>query len=143
MPLISIIIPVYNVEKYIDKCIDEMDNFKGVTVGVKSKDTIKIASNDGMVFAFDLHGTLSKDQIFAPLKETFDKGSLYPISKSSTTKTLFFIISQNTLPSHCIIIPWQLIYIYILPRKSYKKIIIFIKNFPILKIFLIFVNFFF
>ena len=26
-----------------------MDNFKGVTVGVKSKDTIKIASNDGII----------------------------------------------------------------------------------------------
>lgn len=36
-------------QEYIDKCIDEMDNFKGVTVGVKSKDTIKIASNDGII----------------------------------------------------------------------------------------------
>lgn len=36
-------------QEYIDKCIDEMDNFKGVTIGVKSKDTIKIASNDGII----------------------------------------------------------------------------------------------
>ena len=36
-------------QQYIDKCIDEMDNFKGVTIGVKSKDTIKIASDDGII----------------------------------------------------------------------------------------------
>ncbi len=36
-------------QEYIDECIDEMDNFKGVTIGVKSKDTIKIASNDGII----------------------------------------------------------------------------------------------
>ena len=36
-------------QEYIDKCIDDMDNFKGVTIGVKSKDTIKIASNDGII----------------------------------------------------------------------------------------------
>ena len=36
-------------QEYIDECIDEMDNFKGVTIGVKSKDTIKIASSDGII----------------------------------------------------------------------------------------------
>ena len=36
-------------QEYIDKCIDEMNNFKGVTIGVKSKDTIKIASSDGII----------------------------------------------------------------------------------------------
>ena len=36
-------------QEYIDNCINEMDNFKGVTVGVKSKDTIKIASDDGVI----------------------------------------------------------------------------------------------
>lgn len=36
-------------QEYIDKCIDEMENFKGVTIGVKSKDTIKIATNDGII----------------------------------------------------------------------------------------------
>lgn len=36
-------------QEYIDKCINEMENFKGVTIGVKSKDTIKIASNDGII----------------------------------------------------------------------------------------------
>lgn len=36
-------------QEYIDKCINEMENFKGVTIGVKSKDTIKIASSDGII----------------------------------------------------------------------------------------------
>ena len=36
-------------QEYIDNCISEMENFKGVTIGVKSKDTIKIASNDGII----------------------------------------------------------------------------------------------
>lgn len=36
-------------EQYINKCIEEMNNHKGVTIGVKSKDTIKITNNDGIV----------------------------------------------------------------------------------------------
>lgn len=36
-------------QEYIDNCINEMDNFKGVTIGVKSKDTIKIASDNGII----------------------------------------------------------------------------------------------
>lgn len=36
-------------QEYIDTCINEMNNFKGVTVGVKSKDTIKIADNSGII----------------------------------------------------------------------------------------------
>lgn len=36
-------------QSYIDSCIDEMDNFKGVTIGVKSKDTIKIADDNGII----------------------------------------------------------------------------------------------
>ncbi len=33
-------------QEYITKCIEEMDNFKGVTIGVKSKDTIKITDDE-------------------------------------------------------------------------------------------------
>ena len=36
-------------QEYINKCIEEMNNFKGVTVGVKSKDTIKITDDNGIV----------------------------------------------------------------------------------------------
>ena len=33
-------------QEYIDKCIESMDKYKGVTMGVKSTDTIKIANDD-------------------------------------------------------------------------------------------------
>lgn len=35
--------------EYIDNCIKQMEEFKGATVAVKSKDTIKICDNDGIV----------------------------------------------------------------------------------------------
>ena len=36
-------------QKYIDQCIESMKEFKGVTVGVKSKDTIKITDENQVV----------------------------------------------------------------------------------------------
>lgn len=36
-------------QEYISKCIESMDDFKGVTIGVKSKDTIKITDDNGVV----------------------------------------------------------------------------------------------
>lgn len=36
-------------QEYISKCIEEMNSFKGVTIGVKSKDTIKITDDNGIV----------------------------------------------------------------------------------------------
>lgn len=36
-------------QEYISKCIERMDDFKGVTIGVKSKDTIKITDDNGVV----------------------------------------------------------------------------------------------
>lgn len=36
-------------EEYIEKCLNEMDKFKGATVAVKSKDTIKICDDNGVV----------------------------------------------------------------------------------------------
>lgn len=36
-------------QEYINKAIEEMNNFKGVTIGVKSKDTIKITDDNGIV----------------------------------------------------------------------------------------------
>ena len=35
--------------EYIDKCIDEMRNYEGCTIGVKTKDTIKITNEDAEV----------------------------------------------------------------------------------------------
>ena len=36
-------------QEYINSAIEEMGNFKGVTIGVKSKDTIKITDENGIV----------------------------------------------------------------------------------------------
>lgn len=36
-------------QEYINNAIEEMANFKGVTIGVKSKDTIKITDDNGIV----------------------------------------------------------------------------------------------
>lgn len=36
-------------DEYITKCIEHMDRYKGVTIGVKSKDTIKITDDNGVV----------------------------------------------------------------------------------------------
>jgi len=36
-------------EKYINGCLEEMKSFNGVAIAVKSKDTIKITSEDGVV----------------------------------------------------------------------------------------------
>ncbi len=36
-------------EEYIDKCLNEMQEYKGTTVAVKSKDTIKICDDNGIV----------------------------------------------------------------------------------------------
>lgn len=38
-------------QEYINKCIEEIENFKGVTIGVKSKDTIKITDNNNIVIS--------------------------------------------------------------------------------------------
>ncbi len=36
-------------QQYINDCVQAMDEFKGVTIGVKSKDTIKITDQNGVV----------------------------------------------------------------------------------------------
>lgn len=36
-------------QEYINKCIENMQEFEGVTIGVKSKDTIKITDENGIV----------------------------------------------------------------------------------------------
>lgn len=36
-------------EEYIDKCLEQMGEFKGTTVAVKAKDTIKICDDNGVV----------------------------------------------------------------------------------------------
>ena len=36
-------------QEYINKCIENMDKFKGITIGVRSKDTIKITDENNIV----------------------------------------------------------------------------------------------
>lgn len=36
-------------QEYIDKCVDEVNRYDGVTIAVKSKDTIKISDDNGVV----------------------------------------------------------------------------------------------
>lgn len=36
-------------QEYINKCLEAMDQFKGVTIGVKSKDTIKLTDDNNIV----------------------------------------------------------------------------------------------
>lgn len=36
-------------KRYIDECLDQMEDFKGATIAVKSKDTIKICDDNGVV----------------------------------------------------------------------------------------------
>ena len=38
-------------QEYINKCIENMDKFKGVTIGVRSKDTIKITDENNIVIS--------------------------------------------------------------------------------------------
>ena len=36
-------------QEYISKCIESMNEFEGVTIGVKSKDTIKVTDENGVI----------------------------------------------------------------------------------------------
>lgn len=38
-------------QEYIDKCIEEMNRYDGATIAVKSKDTIKISDDNGVVIS--------------------------------------------------------------------------------------------
>ena len=38
-------------QRYINECIESMESFKGVTIGVKSKDTIKITDENDIVIS--------------------------------------------------------------------------------------------
>ena len=59
-------------EKMIKGCIESMDKFKGVTIGVKSKDTIKITDEEGVVVST----TTRKNTWIIQTPQCFDKGLL-------------------------------------------------------------------
>lgn len=59
-------------DKYITDCINEMDNFKGVSIAVKSKDTIKITDDNGIV----KETTLRKNTWVIQTPQCFERSTL-------------------------------------------------------------------
>lgn len=56
-------------QRFITECIKEMENFSGVTIAVKSKDTIKISDDNGVV----LETTLRKNTWVIQTPQCFDR----------------------------------------------------------------------
>ena len=59
-------------DRFITDCIEAMKNFKGVTIAVKSKDTIKITDDDGIV----KETTLRKNTWVIQTPQCFDREKL-------------------------------------------------------------------
>ena len=64
-------------QEYINKSIEEMENFKGVTIGVKSKDTIKITDDNGIV----LNSTKRSNTWIIQTPQCFDRKVLLDLHK--------------------------------------------------------------
>lgn len=62
-------------QDYINKCIESMENFKGVTIGVKSKDTIKITDDNGIV----LYTTKRSNTWNIQTPQCFDRNILFQL----------------------------------------------------------------
>ena len=58
---------------YMDKCIESMKEFKGVTVGVKSKDTIKITDENQVV----INTTVRANTWIVQTPQCFDRNILF------------------------------------------------------------------
>lgn len=56
-------------QEYINKCIENMDNYKGVSVAVRSKDTIKVTDDNGIV----IQSTQRKNTWNVQTPQCFDK----------------------------------------------------------------------
>lgn len=59
-------------DRFVTECIDTMNEFKGVTVGVKSKDTIKITDDNGIV----KETTVRKNTWLIQTPQCFDRKKL-------------------------------------------------------------------
>lgn len=59
-------------QEYINKCIENSNEFKGITIGVKSKDTIKIANENNIV----IDTTKRKDTWIIQTPQCFDRDTL-------------------------------------------------------------------
>ena len=56
-------------QRFITECINEMDSYYGATIAVKSKDTIKISDDDGIV----LQTTLRKNTWLIQTPQCFNR----------------------------------------------------------------------
>ncbi len=67
-------------KEYIDKCVESMELYKGVTVGVKSKDTIKITDKNNIV-----QETTRRDNTWLiQTPQCFDRNVLQEMHKKHT-----------------------------------------------------------
>jgi len=64
-------------QEYINKCIECIDKIKGATIGVKSKDTIKITDNDDCV----INTTLRSNTWIVQTPQCFDRKILLDMHK--------------------------------------------------------------
>ena len=62
-------------QEYITNCIEEMKNFKGVTIGIKSKDTIKITDKNNIV----INTTNRNNTWIIQTPQCFDKTTLLEV----------------------------------------------------------------
>ena len=64
-------------QEYINKCIESMDEFEGVTIGVKSKDTIKITDDNGIV----INSTNRSNTWIVQTPQCFNRNTLLQMHK--------------------------------------------------------------
>lgn len=68
-------------QEYITKCIENMNEFKGVTIGVKAKDTIKIADENDVV----INTTKRANTWLIQTPQCFDRALLFKMHEKYKT----------------------------------------------------------
>ena len=76
-------------QEYINKCIESMNEFKGVTIGVKSKDTIKITDDNGIV----INSTKRSNTWIIQTPQCFDRKILLNLHKKYENEDTLTIIA--------------------------------------------------
>lgn len=69
-------------QDYINKCVESMNEFKGVAIGVKSKDTIKITDENGLV----INTTNRSNTWLIQTPQCFDRDTLLKMHEKYKTK---------------------------------------------------------
>lgn len=79
--------------EYIDKSLNEMDNFKGTTIAVKSKDTIKICDDNNVVKST----TERRNTWFIQTPQCFDRALLRNLHEK-------FDINDESITDDCMVL---------------------------------------